>query len=60
VWLNNASKSYSIIKFILEKGRLKVWWHTPVMPAFRRLRQENCEFEARLGYIATPCLKKYK
>lgn len=38
-----------------------VWWHTPVIPAFRRLRQNNgefgqlglySEFEASLGCVA--------
>jgi hypothetical protein len=36
------------------------WWHTLVIPALRRLRQENCEFKSSLGYIARPCLKKPK
>jgi hypothetical protein len=27
-----------------------VWWHTPVIPTFRRLRQEDCEFEVNLDY----------
>jgi hypothetical protein len=31
---------------------------TPVIPAFRRLRQENCEFEVSLGYIVRPYLKQ--
>jgi hypothetical protein len=29
----------------------------PVILALRRLRQEDCEFQARLGYIARLCLK---
>jgi hypothetical protein len=36
-------------------------WHTPVVPALRRLRQEYQEFETSLGYIARYiffCVKK--
>jgi hypothetical protein len=29
-----------------------------VTPAFRRLKQENQEFKASLGYIETLCLEK--
>jgi hypothetical protein len=29
-----------------------VWWCTSASPAFGRLRQENDEFKASLGYIA--------
>jgi hypothetical protein len=31
-----------------------------VIPAFRRLRQEELEFEVTLGYIVRPCLKEKK
>jgi hypothetical protein len=29
-----------------------MWWHTPVTPALRRLKQEALKFDANLGYIA--------
>jgi hypothetical protein len=28
-----------------------VWWHTSIITALRRLRQEDHEFEASLWYI---------
>jgi hypothetical protein len=36
------------------------WWCTPVIPRLMGLRQEDHEFEARLSYIVTPCLRKAK
>jgi hypothetical protein len=29
----------------------------PVIPAFERLKQENCKFKAKLGYVVRPCVK---
>jgi hypothetical protein len=33
---------------------------TAVIPALRRLRQKDHEFEANQGYTSRPCLKKTK
>jgi hypothetical protein len=30
----------------------------PVISVLGRLRQEDCEFQDSLGYIATPCFQK--
>jgi hypothetical protein len=38
----------------------QAWWHTPLIPALRRLKQKDHKFEASLGYIARPSLKKKK
>jgi hypothetical protein len=45
---------------ICENSKLgcQVWWHTPVIPALRRLRQEDCKFKVCLGFIVRPHLKK--
>jgi hypothetical protein len=37
-----------------------VWWFTPVLLALGRLKQEDHEFNASLGYIGRPYLRKKK
>jgi hypothetical protein len=51
--------SYSFLKiqFKTLSSEPGVVVHTFVIPALRRLRQEDCELQARLSYIARPCLK---
>jgi hypothetical protein len=35
---------------VLTEGQ--VWWHAPVIPALRRLMQEDCRFKASLSYVS--------
>jgi hypothetical protein len=44
--------------FFLNENSNKVWWYTPIITTVRRLKQEDCEFEASLGYRVRSCLKK--
>jgi hypothetical protein len=32
------------------KMKSQVWWLMPIIPALRRLRQEDCKFKASLGH----------
>lgn len=41
-------------------GTDKCEWHTLMILTLERLRQENREVWASLGYIAKPCLQKEK
>jgi hypothetical protein len=43
---------YSDVKCnLLQEIASQAWWLMPVIPALRRLRQEDQEFEIRVGYI---------
>lgn len=35
----------------------QVWWHRPIISAFRGQMQEDHEFESNLDYIRRYCLK---
>jgi hypothetical protein len=35
-----------------------VWWYKPVIPALRRLRQEDLNFEATLSCTEKHCFNK--
>jgi hypothetical protein len=35
----------------------QAWWHIPVIPVLKRLRQEDHEFETSLSYTDRLCLK---
>jgi hypothetical protein len=59
-WLEEAPVLWRLIHFTQNLLMCLAWWHTPVTPAHRRLRQEDCEFETSLGYIEKPYLKKKK
>jgi hypothetical protein len=41
---------------VKKEGRL-TWWYILVIPAPQRLRQDHCELEASLDYLARPYLK---
>jgi hypothetical protein len=36
------------------------WWHMTIISALRRVRQEDREFKASLGYTVRLCFKNLK
>lgn len=49
---NRLTAGHHLYRIIKESTRSQGWWYLPVSPTPRRLRQENVEFEASLGYIS--------
>lgn len=59
--------THSIKKDVEKKRILKkksqAGWHTPVVPAlgrWKKQKQEEYKFKARLGYGVKPCVKNLK
>jgi hypothetical protein len=53
----NRNSTLKTLPSAVREYHNQVWCCTPVLPAFRRLRQEGNELEASLNYITRPCLK---
>jgi hypothetical protein len=49
---------HSVFFFCQETHLCWAWWSVPVISALRRLRQENGEFQARMGCVVRTCLKE--
>jgi hypothetical protein len=50
----------NLVALQIKKLNLRFMWCTPVIPAFGKLRQEDCEFQASLCNVARPYQKKKK
>jgi hypothetical protein len=56
----NTSNNSTGMHSAKSKTNRWAWCFIPVIPAFKRLRQEDPESETRLAYVVSPCLKKTK
>jgi hypothetical protein len=52
--------AFLFLGYVQNKKNSWARWCTPIIPALGRLRQEDHEFKASLGYTQKPCLKKRK
>jgi hypothetical protein len=43
--------------FCKDTCKVWAWWNKSVIPALRKLMQEDCKFEVSLGYIVRSCHK---
>jgi hypothetical protein len=46
--------------FLEHQDSTVVWWHMPIVPTLGRLRQEDSEFKASLGYNSETLSQKNK
>jgi hypothetical protein len=54
------SMTHLCLSSIVANEKPSALWYISIIPALGRLRQEDCKFVTRLGYIARPCLQKNK
>lgn len=57
--LKDRKKKLKLFSSIsIKKKSTQAWWLMAVIPAFEKLRQGDCKFEASLGNLVRLCLKK--
>lgn len=56
--VTESSRSFlHVCRLCLKGDPSEVWWHVPVIPVLRWLRQEDQMFEASLDYLVKPCFE---